>query len=352
MISSTSSFNVKLEENQVKKLPILTLDLLSHELGVTCNKLLGKGRSSEVYSVSSNVNTLAGKLWKIKGKRKNNIESLANQEMHIARWAATKCIGPEVRGMRSTLIDTLYEPILLIMMLMEKMQTNLATFMGRCDPSEITTVWDMVFEQLKLDYTIHTELWSGWLCCDDLKPENILINYGTVKGRHKIKSVKFIDWDSRHCHVLPLSPECGIFLNTIILFFNTIIRGSHSGCFAYIPMRWPSEIQNIIFKIIHMAKHMNEDLLRFLTSLDKILIRGPYYYAGIMESAEKTPRERAVRFAEKISTNFEDICFQKKVDSHYSYDIEIKGKLNEIMTTMQSITSSRICALAGAINMA
>ena len=351
MKSSVEVAQKNMDEKHDRKLPILTLDLLSSKLGVKCKKLLGKGRSSEVYDVLSSFDVLAGKLWKIRANGNQSLEMLANREMQIARWAASKGIGPEIEGMRSTFVDMQYEPIVLVMMLMEKMHSNLSTFTKLCSLPELEIVWRMVFDHLACDYTIQTTLWSGWLCCDDLKPENILINYTSNKKRHTVRNVKFIDWDSRHCYILPLSNEYGIFLNRLILMFNSIIRIPKFGSTRISPQpcmitSWPPYIQQILFEIVKLSQDFDTDFIEFLTSLDEVFKKGPYYYAGVF--ILKTPYERATNFAKICKDVFNDIYCSEYI-SAMSDVIDVKAILKEITGIMNDIRSSRSCATSGQI---
>ena len=325
----------------------LTLDSLSEKLGVRCKKLLGKGRCSEVYDVLISFQRFAGKLWKTHGSNVKHTESLVRREIKIAKWAAKQGIGPKISGMRSTCYETQYEPTFLIMMIMEKMETNLASLMIRGSLSELINAWGLVFEHLRQDFGINTETHKGWLCCSDLKPENILIK--SNRAGSGIKCVKFTDWDSRYCYVLPLSPESGIFLNQVILIFNSVLRtqrmyyGRPPTNSTSMLLTWPAESLDIASGLAHLEN--NDEYIKFLICLDDFMRKGPYYYARLPIDIAKSKHSRAVEFAKSYTRAFNHILLESDNDTSKEerHKEQVLKKTREIYEVMRDISLARNC---------
>lgn len=297
-------------------------------LGVHFYRLIGRGRSGAVYEVSDNHHAtrerLAGKLCVAGDTKADSMRRQAEQESRLAGWAASKKLGPQVQALRTSVVPCGYEeePVHAALLLMDKASTCLHTLGLSGALAEVQRAWQLTFDLLATsDFSITADAEmgvadSGWLCCDDLKPENVLVHMLGADGerppqtappaqQRQVTGVCLTDWDTRHCHPLPLCREWGCLVNRLVLVFNCVVRWHRqpseraADSLLRTLAAWPDQERALARDLGILAAAQNKVLLQFLVALDAVFLRGPYYYARV---CCKGRRERAKQFMDAYAS--------------------------------------------------
>jgi hypothetical protein len=297
---------------------------------VSLRKELALTRSSAVYEVVVSKQGVRA----VKFSASDPSSTATRKEFALAQWAHGRGLGPKVYELRSKTCSTGCGDVHMQAIFMEKMDGTLSH--AKSAPfTHARQQWSRTFQLLAsadLSVTpgdIFTQ--SGWLCGDDLKPDNILLR-NTPGGTQTV----FADWDALHWHVLPLPPASGGLVNFVMFCANCIALALNHCADAYTLVwmigLWPEDATVRCGGVVALASQRDKVFMRFACTLDGILAKGPYHYAGVSGESRQTRAEAFAQFlaGEAVLCAFKDAL---------SHGLAIRARLRSVLSDLRGATT-------------